>query len=324
MNGIGEQERQNAPDEAAQSETPGTPKKTKEKALPRRTHTMGERKQRQELKRALHEKYAKKQQDGTSDPQPAPERERIQAALLQRQNRKTVAYAFRNAIKNSRVNTLIMLLVCIVLILFVVATARQDLGNFTISLNRRDMAKYGLSLSESTDFGDATDRLKAQPLDDATNISITDLPADVSGTDGGNNGKNYISYTFYIRNEGKQDADYRWAINVLSVSKNVDEAVRVAVYYNDTERVVYAKPAQNGGAEPGTVPFVTGDTVQLASVKQLKTGSADRYTVVIWLEGDDPDCVDALIGGTIRLGMNLSVDEEPKATQSIFEKLFGF
>lgn len=311
----------------APAHTAAAPVKQKRGKFPRRRRTQA-RQEQQALKQALAQKYGdtgKKPRRGFAGPKEDPPRnEGVQAALLNRQNRKTVAYAFHNAIKNSRANAMLMLLICIVLILFVIAMSRQDTGNFTISLNRRDMAKYGLALSDTASFENATGKLKAEPIADATNISITDLPQDVNTGDGNQNGKNYISYTFYIRNAGKQDADYRWAINVLSSSKHVEEAVRVAVYYNDTPRVVYAKWARDGSDEPDTVPFISEDTVQTASVKDLKSGSSDRYTVVIWLEGDDPDCTDDLIGGSIQLGMDLSVDTEPKATQSIFQKLFGF
>ena len=33
------------------------------------------------------------------------------------------------------------------------------------------------------------------------------------------------------------------------------------------------------------------------------------YTIVIWLEGNDPDCVDAIIGGTIKFTMEFKIIE---------------
>ena len=35
----------------------------------------------------------------------------------------------------------------------------------------------------------------------------------------------------------------------------------------------------------------------------------DKYTVVIWLEGNDPDCLDELVGGTMKLGMDFKIVE---------------
>ena len=31
----------------------------------------------------------------------------------------------------------------------------------------------------------------------------------------------------------------------------------------------------------------------------------DKYTIVVYLEGEDPECVDAIIGGEIKLNMEI-------------------
>ena len=35
-----------------------------------------------------------------------------------------------------------------------------------------------------------------------------------------------------------------------------------------------------------------------------------KYTVVIWLEGDDPDCTDELIGGNMGLEIYMQMIDE--------------
>ena len=37
----------------------------------------------------------------------------------------------------------------------------------------------------------------------------------------------------------------------------------------------------------------------------FKPGDIDRYTLVVWLEGDDPECVDAILGGEIKMHMEI-------------------
>ena len=32
----------------------------------------------------------------------------------------------------------------------------------------------------------------------------------------------------------------------------------------------------------------------------------DKFTIVVWLEGDDPDCVNKIIGGEIKLHMEIN------------------
>ena len=42
-----------------------------------------------------------------------------------------------------------------------------------------------------------------------------------------------------------------------------------------------------------------------------------KYTVVIWLEGDDPDCTNELIGGHLGLEMYMSMlDEEGEGSDA--------
>ena len=45
-----------------------------------------------------------------------------------------------------------------------------------------------------------------------------------------------------------------------------------------------------------------------------KWSSQDKFTVVIWLEGDDPDCVDSILGGEIK--MHMEIREEHKEQEN--------
>ena len=38
----------------------------------------------------------------------------------------------------------------------------------------------------------------------------------------------------------------------------------------------------------------------------FKPGEIDKFTIVIYLEGDDPDCIDALIGGDMKMHMDIT------------------
>ena len=42
-------------------------------------------------------------------------------------------------------------------------------------------------------------------------------------------------------------------------------------------------------------------------IEDFSPGDVMKYTVVIWLEGNDPDCVDAIIGGVMKLEMKFGV-----------------
>ena len=38
----------------------------------------------------------------------------------------------------------------------------------------------------------------------------------------------------------------------------------------------------------------------------MQAGDLDKITVVVWIEGDDPECTNALLGGHVRLHMKLT------------------
>ena len=40
--------------------------------------------------------------------------------------------------------------------------------------------------------------------------------------------------------------------------------------------------------------------------ENFKPGEKDRFTIVVWLEGDDPDCIDDIIGGELKMEMNIT------------------
>lgn len=206
-----------------------------------------------------------------------------------------------------RMHLLLLGLLLAVAVLFIAAFAQEKMGNFTINLNRLELYRKGISIADNGNFDGATARLVANTVQDATNISIDDIPTDVDGVDGGHNGKNYMAYTYYVRNAGKEDLGYIASITLDSCAKGAEKAVRIAVYQNG-ERIVYAAPADDGGTEDGCENFLSDKIVCQYENEDFLVGNVDRYTIVIWMEGDDPDCVDAIIGGSVQFSMSIDAD----------------
>ena len=72
------------------------------------------------------------------------------------------------------------------------------------------------------------------------------------------------------------------------------------------ESTVYAKRTPDtNDPEPGTTPFVSDSLVMSALREDFKPGDVDKYTVVIWLEGNDPECINDIIGGELKMQMNI-------------------
>lgn len=195
-------------------------------------------------------------------------------------------------------------LLLLVAVLFIIAFMQEKMGNFTINLNRLELYRKGISIASDGDFTEPTARLTAHTVQDATNITLEDLPKDIDEIDGDHNGKNYMAYTYYVRNAGKEDLAYNAIVTLDSCAKGAEEAVRVAIWKNG-ERVVYAEPAKNGQAEEGCVSFEDHDIVCSYTEEEFLIGNVDKYTIVIWMEGEDPECVDAIVGGSVEFSMNI-------------------
>lgn len=179
--------------------------------------------------------------------------------------------------------------------------------NFTITLDSEYGRESGLVIYEQQSDKEFRTFLRSKDIEFFSDISVNWLPTDIdNGGDGSHNGRNYIAYTFYAENRGQDVINYWATIEIDDVVRNVDEAIRVMVFKNG-EKVIYAKNNRvTGQAEPGTVPFRDDKIVMLELTENFEVGDMDKYTVVIWVEGDDPECKDDLIGGEIKMHMTLT------------------
>ena len=149
--------------------------------------------------------------------------------------------------------------------------------------------------------------LKAEQAEYIDNISVKWLPENIDNeAEGSHNGDNYLAYTFYLENKGSENINYWYEILIDDVIKNVDRAIRVMVYRNG-ERTIYAKANETTReAEEGTEKFYSDKEVLVEGRKDFKPGDVDKFTIVIYIEGDDPDCIDALIGGEMKMHMEIT------------------
>lgn len=230
--------------------------------------------------------------------------EDIVSMYIPHRRRKQIGAAL---LRMDKLHLTLLGMLLLVAVLFIFAFMQEKMGNFTINLNRLELYRKGISIADNGDFDGATARLTASTVEDATNISIDDLPEDIDNLDGSHNGKNYMAYTYYVRNAGKEDLGYKASITLDSCAKGAEKAVRVAVWRNG-ERVVYAAPAADGGEENGCKNFKSDDVVCTYTEKKFLVGNVDRYTIVIWMEGDDPECVDSIIGGSVEFSMKIDAD----------------
>ncbi|MBE7001745.1 MAG: hypothetical protein E7421_03470 [Ruminococcaceae bacterium] len=159
-------------------------------------------------------------------------------------------------------------------------------------------------------------------------------------------------YTFYIRNEGESETGYVWDLNIDSEDKKLADALWVMVFEDeemtfyakaDEQGAPQALPAEGNNTvgyrkapfidmaknpeqqysviaerEDFTyyrlrpVPFLSETLVASGQQETVAPQEIHKYTVVLWVEGDDPHCTDELIGGHVGLSMQFRLVDESK------------
>ena len=191
-------------------------------------------------------------------------------------------------------------------IVYLISALYTKYGSFTVSIANEEDTQRMLSLCDDDQFLYPTSKLTIKLAEDITNMSKEELPQNLDAQNGIHNGDNYIAYTFYLKNAGTSTVTYEYNMFITQVTKDVDEAVRIRLYHNG-EWVDYAKVGADGEAEDGTVTFLKEDYVTQKWVENFAPEEIQRFTIVLWLEGNDPECTDAIIGGQLKIGMTFKI-----------------
>ena len=219
--------------------------------------------------------------------------------------------------------------ILLLVILYLVSLLFSRYGSFTVTVKDYEDRKYAIALSEGESFRRSTSHLTAAAATNITNIDGNDLPKDLNDVDGVHNGENYLAYTFYVKNTGEVACTYRYSLIISRATMGIDAAARVRVYFDgdyykaqtDTHRrdgayTDYAKPKTGGNGLPEVDPdgrvmtnFVSGDVISEAEKFAFAPGDISKVTVVIWLEGNDPDCTDDILGGQFKVDMVFEITE---------------
>ena len=132
-----------------------------------------------------------------------------------------------------------------------------------------------------------------------------------------------MAYTFYLKNTGTLEFSYDYKLLISKMTADLDSAVRVRLYFTPFyytaesgvydyvgKYVDYAKPKTGGNGAPEVDPvdrvmtnFSSSGVVTEGQIDGFKPGDISKVTVVIWIEGNDPDCTDDLLGGEFKLDM---------------------
>lgn len=165
----------------------------------------------------------------------------------------------------------------------------------------------------------------------------SNLPNDIAKHDGEHsiyeykNAITFFSFSFWLVNNSSRavDVDMSFNIDSMTVGSNesdmhIIDAVRIMVIegeplLSDKTYLIYKKPERSEENENylnGNIKYGTENTVSFASdicvfsregdlgYKNLGEGETIRFTVVIWLEGWDKDCVDEIKGESLKMSID--------------------
>ena len=200
----------------------------------------------------------------------------------------------------------LLLLLLILSAIYFILYAIYNESSFSISVDK-DMLESSIFLTEDGETEAKSRNLYAQASEYMDNISVKWLPEDIdTEAEGSHNGDNYFAYTFYLAHRGSNPINYWYEIDVDDTIRNLDKAIRVMIYHNGV-RTIYAKlNEETQTPEEGTKAFFSDNIAVLEERKDFSPGDKDRFTVVVWIEGDDPDCNNDLIGGGIKMHMDIT------------------
>lgn len=226
---------------------------------------------------------------------------------VQTDSTKIVAYKKRQKV----LRIIITIILIILILLFLVSLLVTQWGDLVISVDS-PAVKKGIVLSEDPEFKTQSATLSAKQQNDVTNITYSWLPKDLDTVqDGEHNGKNYVAYTFYLKNNGQATLDYTGTLEITGVAKSADEAARVQVYKNGKAEIFgKGKYTDRNTAETDCTKFIDDKTVMTTSTENFEVDQVDKYTIVIWIEGNDPESVDEIRNGHIRMQMLFEVEDD--------------
>lgn len=194
----------------------------------------------------------------------------------------------------------------------------QNTGNFVMTVDE-DAYKRGLVISTDPEFSTVFQWLTAEPVEDVRDISYKSIEVDnVLNTNGPYKGeKKYLAFTFYILNSGVETTDVSYNVYITQEINNMSKAIRFLLITDGNSATdydtfkMYMSPDEKHHEYPKTYPtasyFADNKTICNEVIKGLRPQQVKKISIMMWLEGEDPDCVIELFGSKIKLEMDFAI-----------------
>ena len=105
--------------------------------------------------------------------------------------------------------------------------------------------------------------------------------------------------------------DIKVTLSYSNVTRNLDKAIRVMSISTYEGKKVYQAEDEvekdYGPEYPSVMTFATAEECYNEMLLGVEPNEYIKYSVLFWLEGNDPDCVDSILGGTVKFSLKLSI-----------------
>lgn len=189
----------------------------------------------------------------------------------------------------------------------------QNAGNFVMSVDTAARLR-GITMSIDPTFESSTSRLMTDPIDSARDVTYAWIKREEIVATNGNyvdEDHDYVAYTFYVKNEGYETVDLRYYMRITDTYGSLDAAIRILIIEEGVETLYMKQDTEEVDYSPYMPEaelFLTSATIMRKVVSNFKPGDIRKYSVVIWLEGHDPDTIDSVMGGMIKMTMNFTIN----------------
>jgi hypothetical protein len=222
-----------------------------------------------------------------------------------------------------KITALVALFLASLLIILALSIGNEA-GNFVVQVESGDVKKT-LSITENLE-DDTTyvDRLVTSGIKNISDHApkffmpngLSDVKELTKNPGINSEDPNLYCYTFYVVNTCGQDINLSFNMNITTVHNNLDKAIRVLTYNETAEKLnIYQardeveKEYRDYIYQPKL--FESDDRV-CSEQYTLQAGEGTnnnyiKYSVLIWIEGDDPECNEQIYLSAIKFELEVVV-----------------
>lgn len=218
---------------------------------------------------------------------------------------------------------------CIMLLLAFLTYYGQNSGNFVMSVDE-DAFKRGIAISDSSSFETMNRWLTADPVEDVRDTTLQHIDLfEIINAEGAykETRSNYLAYTFFLRNVGSETTPVDYEVVITNQSKNIADAIRVMIivdgqvaydeqgirYIECESKTMYQAPDKHDIIYKDYLKeftlFKSTDIICSERIFDIRPEQTKKISVIMWLEGEDPECIETLASAKIKITMNLSIPQ---------------